>query len=256
MDFAQDVARPHARVGQPEAVAAAQAIVGADHAPGQVRPKLPHLDEAPVVERFGKPEDYPPAIRSIVQLDPTPALEAVDLRGDIAACSLDIHQRAAGARDGELQVLTAWAAWRGLARDQRRDDGLVFRRRHDGRAPFHEREHAAADEVHLEAEEIVLLARNGGQRINARLNIKKARDEAAYVRRHRDEQGGQRDRRTRCLGRRSVRLPLDATARGHRPRPLRRSVRTRRRAARGRADQQMCSLARQVVSRARQRTAS
>ena len=81
------------------------------------------------------------------------------------------------------------------------------------RAPFHEREHAPADEVHLEAEQIVLVARGGRQRVNARLNLKEARDKAADMRRHRHEQVGQGDRRQR-VRRRAVRLPVVPQRRG------------------------------------------
>ena len=203
VDFAQDVARPHARIGQREAVAAAQPIGGADHPFRQVRPGPLDIDETPVVERFGKPEDYPRSIDAIVQPRTAPALEAVDLRGDMAAGPLGVHQRAAGARNGELQILAggaARAARRG-ARDQRRDGGLVFRRRGQARTGFHEREHAPADEIHLEAKEIVLVACDGRQRVDGRLDAKEPRDEAADVRRHRNEKIRQRNRRTLRVGR-------------------------------------------------------
>ena len=117
-----------------------------------------------------------------------PALQTGDLRGDVvAACFLDVHQRAAGARDGELQVSAASAAPDAPAINAA-TTCLVFRRRDDVRPSFHEREHAAADEVHLEAEEIVLIARDRRQRVNARIDVKKSPDEATDVRRHRDEQ--------------------------------------------------------------------
>ena len=98
--------RPHARVGQLEAVTAAQPIVGADHPLRQVGPRPLHVYQAPVVERFRKPEYHPAAIRRIAQPCRAPALEAGNLRDDVAAaCFLTFHQRATGARDGELKVL-------------------------------------------------------------------------------------------------------------------------------------------------------
>jgi hypothetical protein len=66
MDLAQHLARVPARVGEPEAVAAAEAIVGTGHRLRQVGARALHLHEVEVVERLGEPEDDPGTIARVV----------------------------------------------------------------------------------------------------------------------------------------------------------------------------------------------
>ena len=75
---------------------------------------------------------------------------------------LAIEQRAAGARDGELAVVRPDAPAISAL-----DERVVVRRRRDVRAALQQRQRAAADEVDLEAEEIVLRAGRGGERVEA-----------------------------------------------------------------------------------------
>ena len=79
VDLAQDLAWLHARVGQREAVAAPQPIVGTEHPFRQVGTRPVQVDEARVVERFGKPEDDPLAVRGIGEARRAPPLETLDL---------------------------------------------------------------------------------------------------------------------------------------------------------------------------------
>src|SRR5581483_11542350 len=66
VNFTEHFARTHARVGQLETVAASQTPLGPVHRFGMARSWL-GLDEMPVIERFGKPEDHPLAVPRIVE---------------------------------------------------------------------------------------------------------------------------------------------------------------------------------------------
>jgi len=76
------------------------------------------------------------------------------------------------------------------------------------RAALEQWQRAAADEVDLEAEEIVLIARRLGDGGRRRVDVEQPRDETADVRRHADEQVRQRQRRPRRIGRPAVRVPV------------------------------------------------
>ena len=128
----------------------------------------------PVVERFGKTEDDPVAIGAIVQARRAPALQTFDFRLQTVRCVaglLAIQQRASGARDGELQVTGAPGAPSPGA-----DAPPVSRLTtasssgvdDDVRAALQQRQRAAADEIDLEAEEIVLGCRGALERIEVR----------------------------------------------------------------------------------------
>src|SRR5262249_53523826 len=73
MNLAEDVARPHARVGQPEAVARTQPPVGTDHA-GNAGGRL-RVDGSPGGERLRKSENHPGAICAIANAGGTPPFE-------------------------------------------------------------------------------------------------------------------------------------------------------------------------------------
>ena len=188
VDLAQHLARRHTPVSQREPVAAPQPIIRADHPLRHLRPRALHIHEPPVVERLGKAEDHPRAIRVIVQARRAPALEAVDARACIGVAGpLAIHHCAPRTSHGELHVGVTLGC-RGQPCDDLRDHGVVFRRRHDASARLHQREHPPSDEVHLEAEQVVLDPRGGRKNVNVRANLKEAGDEATHMRGHRDEE--------------------------------------------------------------------
>ena len=77
------------------------------------------------------------------------------------------------------------------------------------RAALQQRQRAAADEIDLEAEEIVLRSSSADERLERRAaDLEQPRDETADVRRHADEQVRQRQRGPRRVGRAAVRVPL------------------------------------------------
>ena len=113
---------------------------------------------------------------------------------------LAVEQDAAGSGDGQFTVSRAI--------DQLLDDRIVFRGRGDVCAVLQQRQRAAADEVHLETEEVVLSARGLLDRRRRRVHIEQPAEKAADVRRHRDQQVRELDRWSRRVRRLTIRVPL------------------------------------------------
>ncbi len=248
VNLAQHFPHVHARVGQLEAVAAAQAPVGAEHRFGQGGLGTLDVDEMPVVERFGKAEDDPGAIGAIVQARGAPALQAFDVRletfGRVAGL-LAIHQRAAGAGDRQLEV----------ARCAVVRDGFAVSRATTASSsgvdttcapPFNSGSARRRTKSTLKRKRSSCAAVLRRIASRSELDLEQPREKPADVGRHADQQVRERDRRARRVGRPAVRVPLGPRSRG-RPPPLpRRSARTRTPDARGRADPRTYSRARRA----------
>ena len=111
MDLAQDFARVHPPVGQLEAVAAAQAPVGSEHRFGERGLGMLHVDEMPVVQRFGKAEDDPGAIGAIVQARGAPSFQAFDFGlADSRTCRRPSRDPSARSRRGRSPARVVSAA--------------------------------------------------------------------------------------------------------------------------------------------------
>jgi hypothetical protein len=77
------------------------------------------------------------------------------------------------------------------------------------RATLEQWQRPAADEVDLEAEEIVLRARRFGNRLRRCVHIEEPLQEPADVRRHADQEIRQRQRRPWRVGCPAIRVPLE-----------------------------------------------
>ena len=178
-----------------------------------------------VVEIFGEAEDDPGLEARIVNVGRAPALQRFDLRsGRCLVGGFAIEQRTAVGGERHLRI-----GGGSDASNQR----MIFGGRLDVRAGFEQRQRAAADEVDLEPEEDVVGARLRDQGVHIGADAEERADEAAHVRRHRDNQVAARDRRRTIPGRRDT-APTAPTARAPCPSPARRSAayRSRRRAGR------------------------
>src|SRR5581483_9543281 len=96
----------------------------------------------------------PGAERRIVEARGAPAFQRVavtrQIGGGPAPALLGVEERAAGACNRKLEIVLR------LIRKERADDSIVIGRGRNVRALLCERQRALADEVHLEAKEIVL----------------------------------------------------------------------------------------------------
>ena len=197
--LAQHLARAEARVGEREAIAAAQGLVRTGERLWQVGARPRDAHEVREVERLGEAEHHPVAHRRRVHVRGAPALQDLDLGGHRRLLLLvgrrprglvAIEQRTPGAGHGELA-----GAGVGDAAPQRVHVGVIVGRRLHGRAALQQRQRAAAHEVDFEAEEIVVGARGGGQRLGRLAHGEQAGDEAAHVGRQGQQQIGAVHRR-------------------------------------------------------------
>ena len=186
MDLAQHLARPHARVGQLETVTPAQAPARAEHRFGQSRLGPLGGDQMPVVEVLGKPEDHPVAIRRIVDARRAPALERsrsprrrTPCRSsrDRAARSRRARRASSTAEPDQIHAVRQVPASRTDSDPsiETLDHLVVVGRPSDVRAAFQQRQRAAADEVDLEAEEIVLGTRLLGDELSGAIDREQPR---------------------------------------------------------------------------------
>ena len=206
------------------------------------------VDEVPVVERSRESGRSPSrGTRGSCSARRAPALQRCRLCGcdcvagrpsrGPAARSRRARPRARGRSAADAPAIIAV------------DDRVVLRRRRDVRAALQQRQRAAADEVDLEAEEIVLRAwsrrraRRAGASTSKRRVTKRLTCGAIATSRFESATGG-----ARRVRRRGGTRPTRARARDRPPRLPRRIVRRATRAARVRADRQTCIRVRPAQS--------
>ena len=216
MNLGQDVAPVHARVGEREPVPETAVRLGAGQRLRKSGIGVIDLHEMEGIDRAGEAEDDPVAARRAGHQPRRPPLERLDVALDEGGVlcggarldkGLTIEQPAAGQGGGPLGIVPV-----PFGGDQPRHPFPVLGAARD-RAPFQHRQHAAPDEVHLEAEERVLSPSVLADRGQLGFDAKQPRHERAHVRRHLDQERGRLGGGSRRVRRPAVIIP---------PRPERR----------------------------------
>ena len=217
MDLAQHLAGGEARVGQREAVSPAQLAIGAGDDAREGARTL-HVHEMVGVERLGKLERHPVAIPGVMHVRGDPPLQRVDVGSHRGLLGLraagprrffPVQQPAAGPRNHHLGVRRRLHARAHMHRggDESGHERVVGLGRLYVGAPLQERQRPAADEIDLEAKEVVVGSGRRAQRLGVGPDAEQPGHKTADMRRHLDNKVAARDRRER-VGDVTVLLPL------------------------------------------------
>jgi hypothetical protein len=192
VDLAEHLARVEAFVGELESFAPPQPGLWPDHGFGHGRIRPHDLNQMHRVDGFGKPKDDPVLVARVVHVRRRPPFYRLDVGGDGVLLLLATGDAGRFLAIQQVASESCQRKFPGAIVDQAGhraiDERVIVRRGRDATAAFEQRQRAPANEIDLEAEEIVVGPGLRDHRLDVRPDAEQPRQKAADVRRHRDDQ--------------------------------------------------------------------